>query len=139
MSGWIKKNKNKLFFSIIQLLPFIILYILSNTVLKDLYLFEWMARNSYAYIWLIIIGFTFTNRMVYSVSLVISNVFGILIGQFLGDWMQNKNIQTITSDMTAEQQARLHLHHGFEIWIVAVLLFFSLSLLIHKYMKRQKC
>ncbi len=62
----------------------------------------------------------------------------ILIGQFLGDWIQYKNIQMTTPDMTAEQQARLHLHHEFTIWFATVLLLIIISLLVHKHIKNNK-
>ncbi len=76
----------------------------------------------------------------YKLSLVISyfNIIAIGLGQFGGDVIREYNISRITQDMSAEQQAHLHLHYGVPIWLLSLLLFLAVFLLITYFQKKRK-
>jgi hypothetical protein len=128
--------KKKILYSIIQLVPLILLYLLSNSFFKDMYLFEWTARNSYCYIWIIIILLTFANKIIYAISLGIANILGIVAGQFVGDWINIQNIQKITPYMGEEEKYHLQSHPGFNIWFYTILSIMILTFIIKKYIKK---
>ncbi|MCL1995494.1 MAG: hypothetical protein FWG63_04725 [Defluviitaleaceae bacterium] len=122
-------TKLKLIF--IQLLPFIFVYVFSQFFL-DVYLLEWTSRNFYMYIWVLIIPLTLSNKVIISFSITIGNFIGILIGHFLGEFIRNVNISTITEATTPQDWARLHAHHGWAIWIVVVCSSLIVGTIIHK-------
>ena len=70
----------------IQLIIFGITYLISVR-LKDIYFFGWLTHNKFAYIWVAIILFTMFGGTLYSYAITIGNVIGILIGQFLGEYL----------------------------------------------------
>ena len=112
----------------IQLIIFGITYLISIR-LKDIYFFGWLTHNKFAYIWVAIILFTMFGGTLYSYAITIGNVIGILIGQFLGEYLLNAAKAKITPEMDAAERGYLSnsYYHVF-IWlsfiIVVVLLVF---------------
>ncbi|MDO5726051.1 MAG: hypothetical protein Q4P29_07140 [Tissierellia bacterium] len=122
----------KMRYAALLLLPFLILFIISKTLLKDLYLFEWTSRHLYLYIWVLVLAFVLTDNKILAKAIVYGNIAGIIIGQFLGDFIRNQNISKITSDMNAEQIYRMHKHPGFQIWIIVMIISIVISLIFKK-------
>ena len=87
----------------IQLIIFGITYLISLR-LKDIYFFGWLTHNKFAYIWVAIILFTMFGGTLYSYAITIGNVIGILIGQFLGEYLLNVAKAKITPKMDAAER-----------------------------------
>ncbi len=122
---------------LITLLPFVITYLVTKAFFEEVYLLEWLARHWYCGLWVIAIIIVFFN---FKLSLVISycNVIAIGLGQFVGDAIREYNISLITPDMSAEQQAHLHLHYGFPIWLLSLLLFMAVFVLVTYFQKKKR-
>lgn len=56
--------------------------------------------------------------------------------QSLGDYLLYLNIQKITQDMANDKVAMLHLHHGFAIWIITILICFIIGIITTKIAKK---
>lgn len=122
-------SKKKYFITIII---FAALYLLSKTVLSQLYLFEWTARHHYLYVWMFSIILLYCKKSIISFSITCGNLFGILIGQFFGDYIRYKNILKITAVMSSEQKDSLYHHPGVEYWIITIIIFTILGILVNK-------
>lgn len=134
-------RKELLIFTALQLASFMIIYILTRTVWSDIYLLEWTADELYLYIWVPIILLSLSKKTIIASALTIGNVFGILLGQLVGDAIRYSNMQKITDDMKEEQRYYLMSHKGVYIWIFTILIFLILGVIISSIMKRkqQKC
>jgi hypothetical protein len=119
--------KERLIFTSIQLATFVIIYILSKTVLSDIYVLEWTADEYYLYIWIPVLLFSLLEKTILSLSLTIGNVIGILLGQILGDIIRNVNMQKITDTIKEEQRYFLMSHKGVFIWLFTILAFIVLG------------
>lgn len=122
-------SKKKYFITVII---FAALYLLSKTVLSQLYLFEWTARHHYLYIWIFSIILLYCKKSIISFSITFGNLFGILIGQFFGDYVRYKNILKITAAMSSEQKDSLYHHPGVEYWIITIIIFTIVGILVNK-------
>ncbi|WP_099206099.1 hypothetical protein [Scatolibacter rhodanostii] len=120
------------------LVPFVILMLLSQTVFKDLYFFEWTADHYYSYLWVAVFWLTAIGKLKFSIPLSAGNFVGVFAGQFLGDYIRNKNMAKITEAMTAEQQYQLQSHPGFQIWMNTLVIFLVSGLAISIYLGRKK-
>ncbi len=121
-------SKNKIYALIITAIVFLGLYLVSTTYLQEFYLFEWTADNHYLYVWVIAIVLILVNKIRTSFALTLGNFVGILIGQFLGEWMLNQNIRKIVPGMDAQTVAELkYTHRGFEIWLLTMVIFLILN------------
>ena len=121
--------KKKYFITIII---FAALSLVSQTVLSKLYLFEWTARHHYLYVWIFSIILLYFKKSIISFSITCGNLFGILIGQFFGDYIRYKNILKITASMSSEQKDSLYHHPGVEYWIITIIIFTILGILVNK-------
>lgn len=124
-------------FLVFYLLSFIILYIVSSVFLSESYLFKWTADKLYLYVWVVIAILTYFKQYSLATSLVIGNLSGVLLGQFVGDYIRNLNIRSITENMTPEKRAMLHLHPGVEIWILTILTSLAIGIIITITKKRK--
>lgn len=137
-----KMNRQALLvFSAMQLATFAIIYILASTVLSDIYLLEWTADHLYLYIWVPVILLTLSKKTIIALALTIGNIFGILLGQLVGDAIKYSNMQKITNVMKEEQKYYLMSHKGVFIWIFTILIFLIFGVMISsiKKSKQQKC
>lgn len=116
----------------ITIIIFVALYLLSKTVLSKLYLFQWTATHHYLYVWIFSIVLLYYKKPIVSFSITFGNLFGILIGQFLGDYIRYKNILKITAEMSSEQKYSLNHHPGVEYWIVTIIIFTVVGILVNK-------
>lgn len=122
-------SKKKYFITIII---FAALYLLSETVLSKLYLFQWTARHHYLYIWIFSIILLYCKKYIVSFSITFGNLFGIVIGQFFGDYIRYKNVLKITAEMPSEQRYSLYHHPGVEYWIITIIIFTMIGILVNK-------
>ena len=125
----------------IQLIIFGITYFISLR-LKDIYFFGWLTHNKFAYIWVAIILFTMFGGTLYSYAITIGNVIGILIGEFLGEYLLNAAKAKITSEMDVAKREYLSnsYYHVF-IWlsfIIMVVLLVFINKFISKRISRLK-
>lgn len=125
-----KLSSQKRYF--ITIIIFATLYFTSKTVFAKLYLFQWTARHHYLYVWIFSIILLYYKKHIVSFSITFGNLCGILIGQFLGDYIQHKNILKITTAMSSEQKYSLYHHPGVEYWIITIIIFTMFGILVNK-------
>jgi len=140
---FIKINLNKLWlFIFLQLLSFVILYILGNTVLQNVYLIKWAAHNYFLFIWILVIIFSLLQKKYISFAITIGNLIGIIIGQLLGDMIRNKRILMINDAMDEGQKYFLSHHYGAFIWFITVIIFLVtgiiLEIIYKQYLKSKR-
>jgi len=111
---------------------FAALYFASKTVLSKLYLFQWTATHHYLYVWIVSIVLLYYKKLIVSFSITCGNLFGILIGQFFGDYIRYKNILKITAEMSSEQKYSLYHHPGVEYWIITIIIFTIIGILVNR-------
>lgn len=124
---------------IVQLLIFLMTFILSKTCFDGVYVFRWTSRAHYAYLWLIVPLLTLWNKKYVAYSITIANTLGIFIGQYLGDYRVAVNEAKITPNMSVGQIYVLRSHIGVFIWIYGVLLSVFLGIVLQWiHSRRQK-
>ena len=132
-------KQNKYIYGIIEVVVLIVVILLAFTTLNSQYLFGWAAHNWIFYLVLssIPLLLLFFNKPIVSALITIGITFGIFAGNYLGAMLRNYNISKIVEGMEAQEVARLHLDHGFVIWIGIITLFFILGLLYKLVPKRK--
>lgn len=117
---------NRLKHSIIQMLIFIATYLLAkfmatvDTVGSNI--FGWAVHNDFFHLWILPLIFTLLGSVRTGYTIVTSNVIGLFIGQYLGDYLRALNVSKITPNMSNEEIYRLNSHKGYFIWIGTILL-----------------
>ena len=122
MKKMVSKDKTYLGFLLFVFFAYGSCYLLSQTVLHEIYLFEWTADHFYLYLWVIPAAFCFLNKFWAAISTTIGNWVGILIGQVLGDLIIKINAAKITPDMYVGKAWQLRTHYGVLIWLAVFLL-----------------
>jgi hypothetical protein len=122
----------------ILILPFIVLYVISQGFLKDYYLFDWTASHGYIFIWLLVFLFVFLKKYLMAAAISLGNIIGIIIGQFLGDFIRSENVKTVTESMTGEEKYRLQHHYGFEIWLICIFIVIIFVLFLQYFIRRNQ-
>ena len=124
-------NKSKrCLWGIIVLIPFILFALFTKQYLRDYYLFEWMYRNSYAYVWVFaVIG----GLVLFETGLFISlyDIVAIAIAQMIGEKIKTANVAKITENMSAEEVYHLQAHPAFKIWVCLMLLCLIFLITVH--------
>lgn len=127
-----------LFNCFINLFIFTILRHLSYTRYTS-YCFNWTAENNYLYMWALVLLLVFFKKYIIAYSLTIGNLFGVIIGQYLGDYILTINSSKITSYTSNEEVYHLNYHYGAFIWIIIVIVFFAIGIIVqYKWMKKTK-
>lgn len=121
MSEVIKRIVTRIIAALISLIPFAIMHILTITVFKGVYVFEWALENHYAFLWIIIPLVTLFDFK-WGAVLSVANIVCIIFGQVYGTYVYNKHVALITPDMDAEQVYHLRYHYGVFDWIYGWLL-----------------
>lgn len=121
---------------LITLLIYFLIYYLSCTLFQD-YLFVWTAQNRYCYIWILSLLLILMQKPVISYCITLGNIFGIFIGQYLGDHLRAVNMSKITQYSTAEERWHLSLHYGVLIWIIVIVLVSVIGFLYAIYTKKK--
>ena len=116
------KNRNANSFSaLICWVPFLVLSIVTICFFRKVYLLEWMLRHAYLGLWAIAFIVALSNPG-WGYAISVSNFVAVLIGTITGDYIRNRNILKITSDMKDWQVMRMYHNPGFEIWLGIFLL-----------------
>lgn len=122
MGNIITRNiKGKIIALAAALVVFIGLHALSVTAFKDVYLFEWLARARYCYVWAASVLLILFDQTLVSYFVTFGTLCGAFIGQYLGDYLEAKNLAKITPDMSNEMKHHLSLHYGAFIFALVVL------------------
>ena len=106
--------------AILFMLLFVLIYVFSLLFLPDYYLFEWTARHYYLGIWLAGVALIYLKKEDEALALAVVNIVAILVGQFLGDYLQKQNMLKITDQLDNEAIYQLSKHHGVLIWIMTI-------------------
>ena len=61
----------------ITIIIYVALYLLSQTVLSKLYLFQWTATHHYLYVWIFSTVLLYCKKYIVSFSITFGNLFGI--------------------------------------------------------------
>lgn len=115
--------KGKLIALAVGLVVFIGLQALSVTVLKDVYLFEWLARARYCYVWAAVVVLILFDQTLISYFVTIGTLCGAFVGQYLGDYIEARNLAKITPDMSDDMKNAIlcNSHPGAFIFAAIVL------------------
>lgn len=106
---------------------FIVTAIISQTLLKDYYLFEWTSRNGYWFIWGGIFFSTAKRKPVVSAAIGLGNIIALILGHFLGE------LDLMISRYT-NPNALYYNRNDWSIWLRFCLLFIIMgAALQHKY------
>lgn len=124
--------KRKIFSLIVTIIMFFGFYFVSEIYLQKLYLFEWTSRHLYLGIWMIAIALILFNKILISFSITIGNFAGVVLGQYMGEWLRQQNISKIVPAMDPQTVYQLQHHPGVEIWLLTIGVFSLLSLLLGK-------
>lgn len=108
---------------------FVGLQALSVTALKDVYLFEWLARARYCYVWAAVVVLILFDQTLISYCVTFRTLCGAFVGQNLGDYIKARNIAKITPDMSNEMKYHLSYHYGAFIFAIVVLSFTALGII----------
>lgn len=143
MGNIITRNiKGKIIALAAALIIFIGLHALSVTAFKDVYLFEWLARARYCYVWAASVLLILFDQTLVSYCVTLGALCGAFIGQYLGDFLRERNMAKLTPDMSNEIKYRLSLHHGAFIFAITVLGFAAAGIVckvsVSAYRKRKK-
>lgn len=122
--------KNKAIALIASAAVFGVLYLLSMTLLNEVYLFEWTARNLYCYIWAIAAVLIVFDKLIASYAVTIGNLIGVLVGQLLGDLIISQRMKTISSETTSDMEYLLSYHYGAFIWAITILVFIAIGITV---------
>ena len=125
-------KQNKYIYGIIEVVVLAIVILLAYTTLNSQYLFGWAAHNWIFYLVLssIPLILLLLNKHVVSVLMTIGIAVGIFAGNYLGAMLRNYNMNKIVEGMGSQEVARLHLNHGFVIWIGTIILFIVIGIIM---------
>lgn len=114
-------KKHHLISITLQLSAFAALSVISKLWLKDLYLFEWTARNTYCYVWAAACLFSFFGKNIIGISVTAGAVLGVFIAQPIGEYIRTVNISKVTADTDPQREALLYSNPAWLIWIIIIL------------------
>lgn len=100
-----------------------LVYAVFSLVASNQYLFGWIIHNNNFYIALGLISVlvTFINKKV-GYAMTLGNICGLLLGHFLGGYMQKMSMLRIKPNMTAQQIYQLSDHRGVFMWVCTILI-----------------
>lgn len=133
-----KIAKPKLRSCAIVVAVFGVLYLLGHTCLRNVYLFEWTARNNYLFIWVVALAAALDGAAVLSYAITLGNVVGILFGQFFGDFLVAQKVAKLAPDASSDMRSWAYLHHGAFLWLGVVLAFFLGGLVLNWWVKKRQ-
>ena len=132
MKNTFSKNKTHFGFLLIVFFAYVSCYLLSQTVLHEIYLFEWTADHYYLCLWAASVTFYFLEMYKAAFITVMGNWAGILIGQWLGDFIIKINAAKITPDMYVGKVWQLKTHYGVLIWLTVFLISCIVGIIVEK-------
>jgi len=133
-------QNNRLLYALFEILLLMFLYIMAASIFNEEYLFEWIANNWLFYIFLVVIPlfFLFSNKKIMSIIITIGIIVSSFAANYLGELIQENNIDSITSSMSAEQVASLHDNPAFIIFIIFMIIFIGLAFIFNFLFKKKK-
>lgn len=106
---------------------YLVLMLISATLLNSIYTFEWMSRNSYCYTWVLALAVIVFDKTVLAYFVTFGNLIGTVTGQILGDIIREVKLSNITHDMSEIDIMMIESsHEGVTIW--GIILFASIVL-----------
>ncbi|MBR5949219.1 MAG: hypothetical protein IKZ82_11345 [Clostridia bacterium] len=121
-------------YSLICVLPFAMLYVLSELFFKDAYLFKWMRDHYYLFLFAAAMLIAFVNFKA-GAAFSLSYFVSVTAAQFIGAAVQNHRFATLTADMSEGELSRIvSVNPTFAIWLItfAMLLFACALFVIFK-------
>jgi len=104
---------------------FVALYLFSIHILdRSFYLFGWTADMWYAFLWIPVLLLVIGGKLILARSLTIGNIIGIIVGQFLGDFIIRRNELRISEYTPVYEEWSLLGHRGIHIWLLTLFIFF---------------
>ncbi len=127
-----RRFRRQIAYAVIVLLPFMALYRATELWFSDVYLFDWMKRNHYISLWLIL-ALTTVFRPRFAIVAAYGDVASIVLASVTGDALleHNKLIAT-PEDYIMSCEGKLS-HQGVWIWHV---LFFTVIVLYVAYVRQ---
>lgn len=132
MKNTFSKNKTCFGFLLIVFSAYMLCYLLSQTVLCEIYLFKWTADHYYLCLWVTSGTFCFLEMYKSAFITTVGNGAGILLGQLLGDFIIKINAAKITPDLYIGKVWQLKTHYGVLIWLVVFLLSILIGIRVEK-------
>lgn len=131
---------NKYICGVIEVLIFSTVFLLGYTIFSGEYLFGWAIHNWKFYLILSVIPLLLLlfNKQLVSVSISAGIVLGLFIGNYLGAFIRKLNMAKVVEGMTNQEKARLHLNHGFSIWIVIILLSIIIGVIVQTIISKRR-
>lgn len=105
---------------------YLVLMLISATLLKSVYIFEWMSRNSYCYTWVLALAVIIFDKTVLAYFVTFGTLIGTVVGQVLGDILEDIAMSKVTPDMDYSEIYLSTMHQGVFIW--GIILFASIGL-----------
>lgn len=118
--------KNKKIALIVCGAVYFILMIVLAGLLKSVYLFEWMSRNSYCYTWVLALAMIIFDKTVLAYFVAFGTLIGTVVGQVLGDILEKIAWNKVTPNMDEGEIYLKTGHQGVFIW--GIILFASIVL-----------
>lgn len=132
-----KQNYSNVMVSIVlQLLVFLLAFLVSLYLLPDWYVCKWTAKSFYCFIWVIMIILCIRNKCDVGWGITIANVLGIVVGQVLGQEIKNLGIAKINEATSNERTYQLSKNYGVVIWGIFIIVAFIIGEILHR--KRTK-
>ena len=138
LSFFTRNLKTKIVTLALGLMIYAGLQVMSMTVLKNAYMFEWMGRNCYCYTWVLVILLVLVDKTLVANFVTFGTLLGVVIGELLGNILWERNMSKITSDMSVEQQHYLSLHHGVLIFVITLLKFVAMGVILDIILRKYK-
>jgi len=124
--------KKRIALYVILLSPFVLLWIFGETIGKDLYVFEWLSHNRYCYVWIAVILLLIFKQDTASIFLSVGNIAGVLLGHFIGNFLNARSMSQITDSMDQEEIYHLSTHYGVYIWAITVVIFLIIGIVMQR-------
>lgn len=119
--------KKKIISLIVGFIVYLSMQILSMTLLRDMYVFGWMADHLYCYTWVAVIVLIAFDQTLLSNFVTFGTVCATIVGEFLGRFIQERRMSQITNNMTADEIELLCINYGvLPIWFIA----FAISVIV---------
>lgn len=113
------------------------LYLLGQTWLKNIYLFEWTARHNYLFLWAAALVLALLGKAILSYSITLGSLVGVLFGQLFGDFLVAQKVAKLSPGASDSAVYQAHYHHGVWIWLCVIFLFFAVGVLISLRQKQE--
>lgn len=105
---------------------YLVLMLLSATLLNSTYMFGWMSENSHCYTWVLALAFIVFDKTVLAYFVTFGNLIGDVVGHVLGDILKSIAWSKVTPDMDDGTIYLSTAHQGVFIW--GIILFVSIVL-----------